>query len=98
MSAIEVTSRYDVFGPPNGCADQCEGTAWIPIYMSSGDRASGGVRPTQEESDPVFRWLWVACDTIAKEPVDDGYRFVPCPSCNEKGLRFVLHSLMAVTP
>lgn len=65
MPEFEFTSRYDVFGPPNGCKGQCEGTGFIPIH--------------RQEKDPLLKKLWDILES--KNAAEDDYHFVPCPDC-----------------
>ena len=74
---IEFTDRYDALGiplpdPKTICLGQCEGTGFVPI---NGDG----------EDDEAFRKLWQEAE--AKEPSDDGWHFVTCPTCNGTGKR-----------
>jgi hypothetical protein len=74
VASVELvfTDRYDIFGPPNGCTGQCEGTGVVPIQ--------------EGEQDPVFKQLWEEAE--AEHPSDDGWHFVPCPECSEKAASF----------
>jgi hypothetical protein len=82
MSELELkfTSRYDVFGPPNGCKGQCEGTGFIPHSEPCEANAKQSVRAavTQDEP-PIYRVLWYLAE--AKAATDDGWHFIPCPDC-----------------
>jgi hypothetical protein len=70
----EYTDRYDALGlpppdPATMCPDECEGTGFVPV---KGDRIA----------EP-WATLWRAAE--AKEPADDGWHFVRCPTCNGTG-------------
>ena len=71
---IQFVSRYSVFGPPNGCKEQCEGTGYIPIHA--------------RETDPLLAWLWLMCEF--RKHSFDPWHFVPCPACNEKGIHSLI--------
>jgi len=91
-TGIVYTDRYDALGidppdPKTVCKGQCEGTGWVPIYMSAGDgRMSGGESVhTVDEDDPTFIKLWQEAEVI--KPSLDGYHFVQCPACEGTGYR-----------
>lgn len=53
------------------CPDECGGMGVVPVK-------------SDDDSQP-WRALWLAAE--AKEPTDDGWHFVKCPSCGGSGLR-----------
>lgn len=77
---LEYSDRYTILGPPNGCAEQCEGTGFVPIYMSKGDKRDDSNLATGPDEDNP---LWIAAWEKAEEtnPADDGWHFVQCPAC-----------------
>lgn len=73
---MEFTDRYKAAGipypdPETMCPGDCEGMGVVPI--------------SSDEKDPVYRALWQAAE--AKEPTDDGWHFVKCPTCGGTGLK-----------
>ena len=66
---IEFVSRYDVFGPSNGCKGRCEGTSFIPVK--------------ENHSNILFRFEWYLAE--ARYATDDGWHFIPCPECHQEG-------------
>lgn len=70
---FQFVTRYDIFGPPNGCSGQCEGTSYIPVK--------------KDDERPSFRRLWQLSEIV--DPTDDGYHFIPCPDCNQKGVKIL---------
>jgi hypothetical protein len=83
---IEFIDRYSVFGPPNGCKGDCEGTGFIPWREPTGkpdvDARMGGVESVAHLRDikaPIYRVIWYLVE--AKQATDDGYHFIPCPQC-----------------
>lgn len=65
-SQLQVSDRYDVLGPPNGCKGQCEGTGLIPIC--------------EGDSNETLAKLWEAAE--ADSHAEDGWHFVKCPDCS----------------
>ena len=98
MDEIEFTDRYTALGipypdPETVCQGQCEGTGWVPVYISSGDRRKGAThsRP-DDETDEALRALWYAAEKKdrSKDKKDrskdkDGWHFVDCPDCGGTG-------------
>jgi len=66
--SYEFTSRYDTFGPPNGCDGDCEGTGWVPVH--------------ENDSHPVLSALWRDAHAKPHEEPCDGWHFVRCPKCS----------------
>lgn len=75
--SIEVTDRYDILGPPNGCKGPCEGTGWVPV--KGRNMTTEGIQ-SPLETDPVLLALWNKAEE--ENPTTDGYHFVPCPTCS----------------
>jgi len=69
------TDRYQALGipypdPKTCCPGHCEGMGVVPIKLDYND-------------DPVFVQLWEQAE--AKEPSEDGWHFVKCPTCGGTG-------------
>jgi hypothetical protein len=91
MDEIEVTDRYKALGipypdPETVCQGQCEGTGWVAVYISSGDRRKGAThsRP-DDETDEALRALWYAAEKKDRSKDKDGWHFVDCPDCGGTG-------------
>lgn len=72
---LAFTDRYNALGIPQPdpmtmCKGQCEGTGWVPVC--------------EDEQEEPFRSLWQQAE--AEGPTDDGWHFVPCPTCEGTGL------------
>lgn len=85
MTDYIFTDRYEGLGIPRPslrtmCRGHCEGTGVIPIFMSEGDNHN--LRLT-DENDPELVAAWRLAEV--KEASDDGWHFVPCPSCKGTG-------------
>ena len=98
MDEIEVTDRYKALGipypdPETVCQGQCEGTGWVPVYISSGDDRKDAPQPRpDDETDEALRALWYAAEKKdrSKDKKDrskdkDGWHFVDCPDCGGTG-------------
>ena len=96
---MEFTDRYDALGilppdPKTMCKGQCEGTGWIPVYMSKGEHNDSPDRlHKDDETDPVLIALWEVAEKA--NPADDGYHFVKCPDCNGTGLEKAIKEVEA---
>ena len=86
---FEIASRYEALGIPypgdDSCPAECEGTGWVPIYMSKGDTIESSSARLEDEISKVYIDLWE--DAEAKNPTDDGWHFVVCPVCHGTGKR-----------
>jgi len=83
------TDRYQALGlpypdPANVCPGQCEGTGWVPVYLSAGDTGQGAVRVVDEQ-DPSLVLSWYTAER--QSPSQDGWHFVKCLACRGTGLR-----------
>lgn len=84
---MEFTDRYQALGipypnPETMCQGQCEGTGYIPVYISKGNSS---IEPIEIENNSELIRLWQEAE--AKHPTDDGWHFVVCPDCNGTRLR-----------
>jgi len=87
---IQFTDRYQALGisypdPKTVCKGHCEGTGFIPIYLSKGDKRENRSCITDDNKNPEFIERWEECEK--KEPTDDGWHFIKCPKCEGTGLR-----------
>lgn len=87
---MEFTDRYQALGipypdPKTMCEEECEGTGWIPVFMSVNlpPAKEGEIRLGTEEENEMLRALWLEAE--AKSPADDGWHFVKCPACGGTG-------------
>ena len=106
MDEIEFTDRYTALGipypdPETVCRGQCEGTGWVPIYISSGDDRKDAPQPRpDDETDEALRALWYAAEkkdrskdtntgvripAVTDTGVRDGWHFVDCLDCGGTG-------------
>jgi hypothetical protein len=88
--SIEIVDRYSALGipapdPETMCDGQCEGTGFIPIYMSIGDEELPELSHCHlaDEDDPALVTLWEAEE--ANHPCRDGWHFIECPDCQGTG-------------
>lgn len=94
----EFTCRYDVLGPPNGCHGDCEGTGLIPHFEQSAvSSPMAAWRNRRDDDPPIYRVLWYLME--ATDPTDDGWHFVPCPTCqpDDRMVRLA-YQLMGAAP
>lgn len=95
-ASLNVTDRYQALGipypnPKTICQGQCEGTGWVPVYHSIGDK-DRSVYPEDETDQQLFdAWL----EAEEENPTDDGWHFVRCPACNGTGLRGLLRRMLS---
>lgn len=77
---MEIVDRYTALGPPSDCKGPCEGTGFVPVFVSK-KRIPKGRRAVfkLDETDPELRRRWDAAERV--EPSKDGWHFVPCPTC-----------------
>ena len=71
---MEVFSRYEALGlplpePGTMCDGECEGVGVVPVRF--------------DDMEEPWRTLWLEAE--AKEPTDDGWHFVLCPTCKGTG-------------
>lgn len=71
---LQITSRYDALGQPNGCYAQCEGTGWIPVNLNDSS-LTAYEREQWEKAHQVEQKAGRDCD---------GWHFVPCEKCNKE--------------
>jgi len=72
---IVFTNRYEALGIP--LPD--------PATMCPGNCEGIGLVPTKLSDEEPWRSLWLEAE--AKEPTDDGWHFVECPTCKGTGKR-----------
>lgn len=76
-ATFEFTDRYKASGIPypdaaTMCKGQCEGMGVVPVHKDM---------PNDHEG--AWHDLWLKAE--AKDPTDDGWHFIVCPTC--KGTR-----------